>query len=99
MRELDGIAMGSRLAGDIYHERFTGFEPYAYTGYRTSALDFFYLFSHKRVLFFVHSQGARHYKCGMKWGFQLFSHLSSFTSASNYAHVYDNGTEQGLVHL
>jgi hypothetical protein len=35
----------------------------------------------------------------MKWGFHLFSHLSSFTSASNYAHVYDNGTEQGLVHL
>jgi hypothetical protein len=53
--------MDARLSGDIYHERFAGLELWSYTGYRTSALDFFYLFSHKRVLFLVHIQGARYY--------------------------------------
>jgi hypothetical protein len=43
------IAVRCRLTGDIHHERFAGFELKAYTGYRTSALYFFYLFSYKRV--------------------------------------------------
>ncbi len=80
--------MGSQLTGDVYHERFASFELYAYTRYRTSALDFFYLFSHKRVLFLVHFQGARHYKCSMKWRSYLFSHPFFFTLASSYAHIF-----------
>src|SRR5829696_531867 len=45
------FAIGSRLTGDIHHERFASFELKAYTGYRTSALYLFYLFTYKSIQF------------------------------------------------
>jgi hypothetical protein len=84
------LAIGSRFTGDIYHERFATLESYAYTWYRSEALDFFYLFSQERIVFSVlsvHIQGVSHYQCGLKRRFHLLSHLFSFTADSNCSRV------------